>query len=244
MRAVACALAAVAVAYVAAEDACYIKDGRDHRDGEQCQRPAHLQHDDDDEDEHEDVLEDRQHAGGEHLVERIDIRGDAGYQLADGVMVEEGGRHALQVAEDLAAQVEHDLLAGPLHGVGLQKLQQVGDEERAEVEKTDLRDAGHRARAEVLGKPGELRRRRVRHVGVDRDLDEVGPHDVTAGFEDDGERRQRRLHLVRTEVGQQTAHESAVVDLACDLIVLSGFFRGPFCRVLRFLLVCHVRYLF
>ena len=31
--------------------------------------------------------------------------------------------HALQVAEDLAAQIEHDLLAGPLHQVGLEELQ-------------------------------------------------------------------------------------------------------------------------
>ena len=42
--------------------------------------------------------------------------------------------------------------------------------------------------AEVAGEPGELRRRRVRHVGVDRDLDQVGAHDVAAGLEDDGER--------------------------------------------------------
>ena len=122
-----------------------VENGRDDGDGEQRQRPAHPQHDDDDEGEHEDVLEDGKHAGGEHLVERIDVRGDARDQPADGIVIEEGGRHALQVAEDLAAQVEHDLLAGPLHGVGLQEFEQVGDEQRAEVEQADLRDAGHRA---------------------------------------------------------------------------------------------------
>ena len=81
-------------------------------------------------------------------------------------------------------------------------------------------------RAEMAGKPGELRRRRVRHVGIDGDLDEVGSHHVAAGFEDDGERRERRLQLVGTEIGQQTAHEAAVVDFAGDVIVLRGFFRG------------------
>ena len=139
------ALAAIAVADVAAEDAGDVEDGRDDRDGEQRQRPAHAQHDDDDEGEDEDVLEDGEHARGEHLVERVDVGGDARDELADGVVVEERGRHALQVAEDLAAHVEHDLLAGPLHGVGLQEFEQVGDEQRAEIEQPDLRDAGHRA---------------------------------------------------------------------------------------------------
>ena len=49
-------------------------------------------------------------------------------------MIEEGGLHALQVAEDLAAQIEHDLLAGPLHQVGLDELEHEGEEQRAEVE--------------------------------------------------------------------------------------------------------------
>ena len=71
--------------------------------------------------EDEDILEDGEDAGGEHLVERVDVGGDAGDETADGVVIEEGGVHALQMAEDLAAHVEHDLLAGPLHEVGLQR---------------------------------------------------------------------------------------------------------------------------
>ncbi len=82
--------------------------------------------------------------------------------------------HALQMAEDLAAQVEHDLLAGPLHQVGLEEFEDEGDQQSAKVEAGDLRDAGHGLAAEVAGEPGELRGRGVRHVGVDGDLDEVG----------------------------------------------------------------------
>ena len=41
---------------------------------------------------------------------------------------------------------------------------------------------------EVAGEPGELRWRRVRHVRVDRDFDQIGPHDVAAGFEDNRQR--------------------------------------------------------
>ena len=102
----------------------------------------------DDEGEGEDVLEDGEHAGGEHLVERVDVGGEAGDEAADGVAVVEGGRHALQVAEDLAAHVEHDLLAGPLHEVGLQQFEQEGEEQRAEIESGDQRDARAWARME------------------------------------------------------------------------------------------------
>ena len=179
-----------------------------------------LQHDDDDEGQHEDVFEDGEDAGGEHLVERVDVGGDAGDEFADGVAVEEGGGHALQMAEDLAAQIEHDLLPGPLHHVGLQEFEDVGDEQRAEVEEADLRDAGHGMRAEMAGEPGELLRRRVRHVGVDGDLDQIGADDVAAGLEDDGDGRECGLQLVRAEVGQQTTHEAAVVGLADDVVIL------------------------
>jgi hypothetical protein len=40
--------------------------------------------------EDEDVFEDGEDAGGEHLVERVDVGGDAGDEAADGVAVEEG----------------------------------------------------------------------------------------------------------------------------------------------------------
>ena len=140
----------------AAEDAGDVEDDGDDGEREQGQRPAHPQHDDDDEGEHEDVFKDGEDAGGEHFVERVDVGGDAGDELADGVVVEEAGVHALQVAEDLAAQIEHDLLAGPLHEVGLQELQDVGEQERGEVEQAELGDAGHGLGAEVVGEPGEL----------------------------------------------------------------------------------------
>ena len=74
--------------------------------------------------EHEQVFEDRDHAGGEHLIQRVHVGGDARYQAADRVLVEEGDVQALQMAEDLAAEIEHHFLPGPLHEVGLQELEQ------------------------------------------------------------------------------------------------------------------------
>ncbi len=80
--------------------------------------------------------------GGEHLVQRVHVGGDPRDQSADGVLVEEADVHVLQVAEDLAAQIEHDLLAGPLHGVGLDKFQREREYKKTDVKATDLRDAG------------------------------------------------------------------------------------------------------
>ena len=91
----------------------------------------------------------------------------------------------------------------------------------------------------MAGEPGELRGWRVGHVGVDGDLDQVGAHDVAAGFEDDGERPDGGLQFVGAQIGQQTAHQTPVVDLADDVVVLRGFFRGLLLRVLRFPFVCH-----
>ena len=195
-------LATVAVADVLAEDLGDVEDRRDDRDGEQGEGPAHAQHDDDDEGEDEDVFEDGEDAGGEHLVEGVDIGGDASDEAAYGVAVEEGRRHALEMAEDLAAQVEHDLLAGPLHQVGLDELKTEGGQKGSEIDHGELGDAAYRRGIEMTREPGELVRRSVGHVGVDRDLDEVGAHDIGGSFDDDGYRREDNLKTVGAKVGE------------------------------------------
>src|SRR5208283_3170546 len=118
--------AAVGIAHLVAEDLGRIDDQRKHGKGHQRQLPVHVHHDGEDEGEDEDVLEDRDHAGGEHLVECVDVGGNVRDQSSYRILVEEGDVHVLQVAKDLAAQVEHDLLAGPLHQVGLDELEGEG----------------------------------------------------------------------------------------------------------------------
>ncbi len=48
------------------------------------------------------------------------------------------------------AQVEHDLLAGPLHEVGLDELEQEGERKGEQVEQRELGDAGGVDRREML----------------------------------------------------------------------------------------------
>ena len=69
--------------------------------------------------EQHDVAEDRDEAGGEQLVQGVDVGGHPGHQAADRVPVEEGERQALQVPEDLPAQVVHDVLPHQLQHVPL-----------------------------------------------------------------------------------------------------------------------------
>ena len=59
-----------------------------------------------------------------------------------------------------------------------------------------------------------------RHVGVDGDLDEVGADDVGGGLEDDGEGGEGGLELVGAQIGEQTAHQAAVVGFADDVVIL------------------------
>jgi hypothetical protein len=46
------------------------------------------------------------------------------------VNIEKAHVHALHVAEDVAAQIEHDLLADPLHQVNLNELKEIGSKAR------------------------------------------------------------------------------------------------------------------
>ena len=132
---------AVGVAHLVAENLRGPEDERQHGEGDQRQLPIHAQHDHQDPDQDKNILENRDHAGGKHFVEGINIRCDAGDQAAHRVLVEEADVHVLQVTENLAAQVEHHLLASPLHEIGLQELQKEGGDEQAYIDPCDLCNA-------------------------------------------------------------------------------------------------------
>ena len=140
--------AAVGIAHPVAENLGGYDDEGQHGKRDQRQLPVHAQHDGQDAEEHEEVFEDGDYAGSEHFVQRVNVGGDARNQAADRVLVEESNVQALQVAEDLAAQVEHHFLSGPLHVIGLQELEQEAEDQQSDVNGRDLRNAGDGARAE------------------------------------------------------------------------------------------------
>ena len=149
--------AAVGFAHPVAENLGGYNDKRQHSKSDQRQLPVHAQHHAENAEEHEEVFEDGDHAGGEHFIQCVDVGGDARDQAADGILVEEGNVQALQMAEDLAAEIEHHFLAGPLHEVGLQKLEQEAEDQQSDIDGRDLRDAGDGVRAEPTPDTGESR---------------------------------------------------------------------------------------
>ena len=122
---------------------------------------------DHDADEREDVAEDRDDAGGEQVVQHVDVGRDPRHQPADRIAVVELQVEALQVPVDLHAQVEHDALPGHLQHPGLEVLER----ERAEQDR--------RGRASAMrSRPGQVA---GGDVLVDRELHQVGLRQLQDG---------------------------------------------------------------
>ena len=85
-----------------------------------------------DPDQQEDVAEDRHHAGGEQLVQDVDIRRHPRHQPADRVAVVVLDVDALQMPVDLHPHVEHDPLPGVLQRPGLQVLEREAADQHGE----------------------------------------------------------------------------------------------------------------
>ena len=95
--------APIGIAHFIAEHFGGNGDQRQHGEGNERQLPVHMQHDRHDAGEHEHVFENRDHARGEHFVQRVHVSGDARDQPAYRVLVIKADMHVLQVPEDLAA---------------------------------------------------------------------------------------------------------------------------------------------
>ena len=76
---------------------------------------------------------------------------------------------------------------------------------------------------QVAAEPRQFGGRCVRHVGVDRYLGKVGPDDIAGRLQQDGGGREAGLELIGAEVGEQAAHEAAVVDLADNFVIRAGW---------------------
>ena len=88
-------------ARAAAEPVRDQEEERDHREGDEGQPPVQGQHHAHDPEQREQVAEHGDHPGGEQLVDRVHVGGDARHQPAHRVAVEVADVQPLQVAEDL-----------------------------------------------------------------------------------------------------------------------------------------------
>ena len=124
-------------------------DQRQHRERDQRQPPVHRDQHDHDADQREDVAEDRDDAGGEQLVQHVDVGRHARHQPADRIAVVELQVEPLQVPVDLHPHVEHDPLPGHLQRPGLDELER------------ERRRAGSRGTASAIrSRPAQVAGRR------------------------------------------------------------------------------------
>ena len=145
--------------------------GHDHHRRE-CEPPVEEEEDHRRADERQRVLDEGAHPVGHELVERLDVVRQPADDHAGAVALVEAQREALQVAEEMVAQVGEHALAGPAGEVRLRVRED---------------DPGHAGSDERGHEPVELRRVPVLHL-VDREADEVRRH------ERDGRRPQERQH--------------------------------------------------
>ncbi len=183
------------------------EDQGEDAEGDERQTPVHAQHGADDEDQGEDVAEDRDDARAEEGVERLDVVGDPRHETPDGVLVVEPQVQALELLEDLLAQVVHHRLAQP------------GGEDALGV----LEDRAQHHRAQV-GRRQDPQEARV--VGgkrlVDGELGEPGPHDLGGRGTHEDQDGQRHLPPVRLQVPEEALHEAGVVRLPQGLLFVEG----------------------
>ncbi len=173
---------AIRLAHVPAEPLRHDDDERQNRERQQRQAPVHPQQHDHDAEEREDVAEDRDDAGREHVVEHVDVRRDARHQAADRVAIVELDVDALQVTVDLHAHVEHDALPRHLQHPGLQVFERERAEKDAKKSQRDAIEAGQIGTRDVL---------------IDGDFHQVGLRQLQDGVADDRRQRHRCVEPVR-----------------------------------------------
>ena len=197
----------IGLAHVRPEPLGHEHDQRQHREGEQREPPVHHDQHDHDANEREDVAEDRDDAGGEEIVQDIDVGRHSSHQTADGIAIVELQIEPLQMLVDLGPHVEHDPLPGHLEHPGLEVLERErGQQNRQEADR-DCIEAAQVTR---------------RDVTIDRHFHQVWLGQLKNGRADD--RRQRHCHLqpVRPQIAKQPAHQHRVVGLAQNFFVVDG----------------------
>ena len=192
-------------------------------------QPEHRRHD---EAEHQQVAQDRHQPRREQLVEHVHVGGDPGDQPAHGVVVEEGDIQLLEVSHQLPAQVEHGVLAGPLHRVGLDEAGDQRREKHHQEQQGDLRDAAprDRRRGRVPEGPPRLPGDGARYLST-ATLVSSGPRTSKTELISRKTREKVTTALYGPHVRQQAPHQARVVGFAEYLLFHLN--QCTACRLLR-----------
>ena len=150
------------------------EDGKDG-EGDERETRVHPEQDRGRARQHRDVADRGDEAGGEELLERLDVGGQARHEAPGRRAIEEDDGEPLHPREHVPAQREDHPLAEDRHGVHLQ------------IEEPHRADEGPEIQEDPPPHPGKAP---VHHVPVDEDLDEVRSRELAGGPAE--KRRQRR----------------------------------------------------
>ena len=203
----------------AAEPDRHDDDERRDREQHQRQAPVHPEEHADDADQHEDVAEDGDESGREHLVERVDVGGHAGHEPAHGIPVEVLDVEPLQMPEDLFAEVVHDVLPHQIHQHHLRVEHGESGDQRGHVKDRRHLDSVQRLQAPAEGAhgvrhspahPDRVRSLKRLHEEVDGHGDDRRPHDLQRRRENDQDHREPGPHPVRPQIAQQPPRQPRI----------------------------------
>ena len=185
-------------AHLEAEGEDDIEKHWQHDEGDQGKLQVHPEHDPDDADQNEDVADDGDYAGGEHLSQNLHIAGYPRHQAAGGGPVHKRRGKALDVGEKFHAEIEHDPLPQILEEIDFQVGQEPSAMMRAKYQKTAAGPC-HFAGGDMA---------------VDGNLDEPGLGEL--GRRDQGQQEQAPDNHppVGAQVADKPGQELAVVGLA------------------------------
>ena len=186
-------------------------EGRDEQGHEGELRRQHEEQHDDDE-QRDEVTGDGDDARGEHLVQRVDVAGEACHEPAHGRAVEVGRRERLQVRERADAQIVHGALSEELHREELPIAHPVFERQGAEVEEPPARQRGERAA-------------RADDLIVDRHLHDEGLREVHERQRRQEEGRQPHEALVVAQIAEEPREQLRVVGLAQRFLIVTLLLR-------------------
>ena len=203
---------AVYVPYPGAEEKGRPDEQRHDHEGDQGQLPVIVQEGADNEDQHENIADNRHHARGKHLVEDIDVAGNAGHQAADGVLVEETHAQFLEMPENLHADVVLDLLSQPLGDIVLRIIGEEAEEDYTQEYQGDDTEAADVFLGDVI---------------VNRHLGQEGDRDAEDGADEQKRYGQHHPPAVRLHIGQEAFHQTGIIGLSQSLFLVITFGRAP-----------------
>ncbi len=185
---------------------------RDHEDGRERELPGEDEEDHRRAAERERVLDQRGEAVGDELVERFDVVRQPADQDAGAVALVEAEREALQVAEEVVAEVGQHPLARPAGEVGLGIRADDADQARRDERDHDQVERAAAAAADDVDRHPDQDRRRERGGGGGEQRDDrerrpaaVGPREPVERRQPPPRRRPRPVVDLDVAVGDEAA---------------------------------------